>query len=1146
MRTSDSLARVFLFSLLAATATVSADAQDCTSLPPPATCTEGNQVDALHVDCFGCPLGDQDGTWSCTSSGYDPLQVPRFALAPGVCGSLIQVDVTVEYEARVQYQIENLDNKQQPVQATLNLELFLPDLVPPPPDCTAGTTGLPGVGPLSLGLNDSQNLVLGAFDGTIDFGGTSGDTRILDESGRRCFRFTDPGILQQYVASSPPQFLTLSHRSRDFSNVTGPGNLTTILTTDALVRIIVTYRSCECAMDAVNDEARVCVGATVNIPVLANDSATCGRVSPTCLAYVGTPPPGFVVPPSNGRINFNATGIAPGVYQTNYRICNDEGTGGSCSEDLGACCDEATITVTVCETVANDDPFARVCVGSSVLIDVLANDTTTCGSLVPGSLTLIRDCPGFTVENGRIRYTNTGSPTGGTVECDYRVCNNLANPCCDTATVTVTICRVTALDDSARVCAGSSVLIDVLDNDSTNCGELVPGTLELVNSCTGFAVENGQIRYTNGGSPSCGEVFCDYRIYNAENPACFDTARVTVTICSVTALDDTTARVCAGSSVLIPVLANDTTCCGVLVLGTLELVGNCPGFAVEGNQVRYTNTGSPSCGTVSCTYRICNNEDPRCCDTALITVTICSVTADDEEAEICVGDTVLIDVLKGDTTCCGAIDPGSLELVGNCPGFVVEGNQVRYTNNGLPSRGTVTCTYTVCNDQTPVCCDTGTITVTILSPIARDDDIVVDGNTTFPLDIEVLANDTPSPGCTFPTCKACPGGTPCAVQIVVPPLHGTATVLALAVCTVRYTPDATFSGEDSFTYEVTDSCGCPARARVRISACRSVDRATCGSLLLYPEYDNRQGALTLFTLTNACCEISDGNLSVEMRFIDKDTCTEFDSTFTLTPCDTVSFLTSTVNPNVERGYAYAFAKRLNGGPGNPGGMPIVRNKLIGQLLIIDGIETLDYSMNAVSFLGLGDELSDNDEDFDGIRDLNGPHPTLAEYEQAPDEILIPRFLGQDPAGMGSQFHSQLLLIALSGGSAFTTTVRFLVYNDSEDTFSHDRDFYCWDKRPLIEWAPSTESSFLTSVGDDPEEILGAESHVAGWMRLDGLTAFSSQESINDPAIYAVLVESFAAYNVADLPFERCAQGNGDLLPVSPLGDGPMPVAGDDQ
>ena len=94
-------------------------------------------------------------------------------------------------------------------------------------------------------------------------------------------------------------------------------------------------------------------------------------------------------------------------------------------------------------------------------------------------------------------------------------------------------------------------------------------------------------------------------------------------------------------------------------------------------------------------------------------------------------------------------------------------------------------------------------------------------------------------------------------------------------------------------------------------------------------------------------------------------------------------------------------------------------------------------------------------------------------------------------------------------------------------------------------AGSTTEAGLRSLGDDPAEILGWTQRESGWMTIRGLIAYSSMETIHAPAIYAVLVERVAGFAVADLPFERC-QRNGDLLPKGPLGDGPSPVAGDEQ
>lgn len=334
------------------------------------------------------------------------------------------------------------------------------------------------------------------------------------------------------------------------------------------------------------------------------------------------------------------------------------------------------------------------------------------------------------------------------------------------------------------------------------------------------------------------------------------------------------------------------------------------------------------------------------------------------------------------------------------------------------------------------------------------------------------------------------------------------------------------------------------------NTCEERNRRNCGSLLLYPEFDNRQAKLTLVTITSACCEDDTEGSWVEFRFINKDNCLEANMSHKLTPCDSFTFMTSSLNPNQTQGYLYAYAKQGTSGSGNnPSGTPKVYNRLIGQILMIDGIDQVDYSLNAVSFRGIGEEGSANDDDGDGIRDLNGPNAATPEYEEAPDQILIPRFLGQDAATRSnSLYKSELILIALSGGAQFTTIIDILGYNDNEDPQSSQYSFSCWTKAPLREVAPFSLESYLDSLPtNDTEEILGASDRESGWLRINGLVANSvAGETIQDPAVYAVLVERFGGYGAADLPFEFCTQVNGDLVPVHVFGDGPNPSAGDNQ
>jgi len=246
-------------------------------------------------------------------------------------------------------------------------------------------------------------------------------------------------------------------------------------------------------------------------------------------------------------------------------------------------------------------------------------------------------------------------------------------------------------------------------------------------------------------------------------------------------------------------------------------------------------------------------------------------------------------------------------------------------------------------------------------------------------------------------------------------------------------------------------------------------------------------------------------------------CTEFNRTELLTPNDTLTLLTNVHNPQMAQGYAYAFAK-------NAAGEAISFNHLIGQVIRANGVDSVDYAVNAVGFASPLPLAALTDLDTDDIRDMNG-----SEYDQAPAEILIPRFVGQGP-----DENSQLILIALSGGSQFETIVDLLVYNDNEQEFSSEYQFYCWDQVPLLSISALFGQDFLlNSTAENPLESLGGME--TGWLRLSGSSASSSAYTIPDPAVYAVYIEGFANTTAADLPFVRCHR-DAHLLPRALFGD----------
>lgn len=295
-----------------------------------------------------------------------------------------------------------------------------------------------------------------------------------------------------------------------------------------------------------------------------------------------------------------------------------------------------------------------------------------------------------------------------------------------------------------------------------------------------------------------------------------------------------------------------------------------------------------------------------------------------------------------------------------------------------------------------------------------------------------------------------------------------------------------------------------------------------GSLLLFPYFDNSRGQATFLTVTNSNSDFNQagqlfaGTVDVEFVYINGEDCLEFNRTRRLTPNDTLSVLARLDNPNQREGYVYVFAK-------SPlTGAAISWNWLIG-ISQVDSAVGNAVDINPYVFKAIGAQGAETDVNADGERNLDG-----VEYEGSPEKIQIPRFIAQGPA------ESVLVLINLTGAARFRAVVDFLVYNDNEEVFSAQYDFECWKKKELREISGVFEQGFLTTTNHNPlESILTAET---GWMRLDGRLAYSSADSVNNPAILAALFERFNGGVTGELPFTMGTQTNGELVSQSVFHD----------
>jgi VCBS repeat-containing protein len=514
---------------------------------------------------------------------------------------------------------------------------------------------------------------------------------------------------------------------------------------------------------AVDDTATTDEDTPVDIDVLANDTDVEG--DPITVESFTQPTNGEVTENPDGTLKYTPDADFNGTDSFTYTI-----NGG----------DTATVTVTVDDV--NDAPIANDDTESTdedtpVDIDVLANDTDLENDPITVE-SFTQPTNGTVTENpdGTLKYT-PDADFNGVDGFTYTINGG------STASVTVTVDAVddnpVAVDDTATTDEDTPVDIDVLDNDTDVEGD--PITVESFTQPTnGEVTENpdGTLKYTPDADFNGTDSFT-YTINGG------DTASVTVTVDAVddnpVAVDDT-ATTDEDTPVDIDVLDNDTDVEGDPI--TVESFTQPTNGEVTENPdgtLKYTPDADFN-GTDSFTYTINGG------DTATVTVTVDAV----DDNPVAVDDTattdedveVDIDVLDNDTDVDG--DPITVESFTQPTNGTVTENPdgtLKYTPDA-DFNGTDSFTYTINGG------DTATVTVTVDAvddnPVAVDDTATTDEDT--PVDIDVLANDTDVEG------------DPITVESFTQPTNGTVTENLDG--TLAYTPDAGFSGTDSFTYTI--------------------------------------------------------------------------------------------------------------------------------------------------------------------------------------------------------------------------------------------------------------------------------------------------------------------------------------------------------
>lgn len=1078
--------------------------------PPDAQCSQPGL--SVFDWCSG------GGILACGSSAVDcnaqnfrvarPLQLSKFIPAP--CQRLLKAELHVELATMGSIRIENLSAGQDNVSWTLTSTL-----------CVEGPAAFGTIAQLTdspIGLEH-----LSGYDGNVDYGPPGGTTIALDRTTCRDVCITDPAALATltYGGVGLTTF-AINHVAVAESVHSSSGNVDFLARVCGRVKASITYTyCCDLTIPPISPLC-VCPGGTVDICLPANGSCTplaCANVQITQQPSFGTLTQvacgAGVTCGTSCCYRYTApAGAGPDSVTFGYRVCSSPfGAGGECN----GCFADGTVTINICRPTAPDITL-NVCEGSVTTSCIPAAASPGCGTTIScADITLGMPsqgmaakipCPADTpcVTGCCLQYTAPAAATTDQITFPYTVTAGCS--CTAVGQVIVNFCRLRPTATMPTVCEGGTgyVCIGNAVPLSPACGtatcevttQPAVGFASIASCPTGVTCANGLccIRFDAPASTTADTVMIGYRVTTSGPAICTFTGTALVKLCHIEA-PPVLANVCAGGTlnVCLPFTAGTNcvpapTCVGVTLgrpvpdLG-VATSGTCP-------------AGLPGCGGTCGT---------SCCLTF--------------------------------TASPNAIQPG-----GPCPVPVL----IPYT----VSAGT--------------CTETGFVMINVYpNPDAVDDRICIQIPPPVPpaaVDLPIFANDSPGSCCTFDFTTL---QVPFVTLDCAGPQHGTVTVnTSVTPPIVRYTPLATFprDGTDSFCYRICSTCPpsspncmspsrCCTTARVTICPvppCPVDNRLECGSLLIFPEYDHRAAQRTLVTITDGCCLDSQSTRSVQVVFVDKSDCSASNAPVSLSACDTVTFLTSFLRPGGTQGFLYAYARDNVPTSVNPSGSPVVFNHLIGQEVVISGITSFDYALNAIALKGWGNEGEINDDDQDGIRDLNVIHERgfppgvpLPEYSALPDRILVPRFLGQS-----ADVQSKLILLGLSGGRLFQTQVAIQGFNDDEVTFSASHLFRCWDDPPLTTISAAFLQTSMIAAGDDPNEIVGMSNRESGWFYVDGDVAFSTQETIHDPAIYAVLVERGVGRAAADLPFELCGQANGDLFPVHIFGDGPTPHDGDDQ
>ncbi len=552
--------------------------------------------------------------------------------------------------------------------------------------------------------------------------------------------------------------------------------------------------------------------------VLGNDRDPDGDLDPTSVRIVREPEHGTVsVDPGTGAVTYTPDPNYNGPDSFEYTVDDEEG---NTSDPTPV---DVTVNPVADPPLAEDD-VATTDEDSAVVIDVLANDSDPDGDLDPTTVVITQQPEHGTVTvdpvTGEVTYTPDDNYNGPD-SFEYTVQDaegNTSNP----ATVNITVTPdggpppaeegpPVAADDVASTDEDTSVVIDVVANDSDPDGDLDPTTVVITQQPDHGSVTidpvTGAVTYTpddNYNGPDSFLYTVQDAAGNTSNPA---TVSITVNpVGDPPVAENDQATTDEDTAVVIDVVANDSDPDGDLDPTTVVITQQPDHGSVTVDPVTGAVTYTPDenyNGPDSFQYTI-QDEAGNTSNPATVNITVNPEgdppVAEDDVATTDEDTAVVIDVVANDSDPDGDLDPTTVVITqqpdhGSVTVDLVTG-AVTYTPDDNYN-GPDSFQYTI-QDEAGNTSDPATVNITVNPiedpPVAEDDAATTDEDTAVVID--VVANDSDPDGDLDPT----------TVVITQQPDHGSVSVDPVTGA-VTYTPDDNYNGSDSFQYTIQDEAG---------------------------------------------------------------------------------------------------------------------------------------------------------------------------------------------------------------------------------------------------------------------------------------------------------------------------------------------------